>query len=208
MKNEEEVKKGIAIAVSGGGFRATLFHLGAFWRLNEFGYFKKLNRISSVSGGSILTGQLATRWNNLIFDDHGVATNFQEEVAIPLLKFCDKWLDVTTFTMGILNPFKSVAETLADRYDNHLFDGMKLSALPDETQDGIPEFIFYATNLQTGVSVRQTRSTISDYLLGYYHGHDMRVAEAVTSSSAFAPFFTPFIFKTKVTIQQNNQETA
>lgn len=198
MRNEEEVKKGVAIAVSGGGFRATLFHIGTFWRLNELGYLKKLDRISSVSGGSILTGQLATRWNTLTFDEHGVATNFEDEVVTPLLKLCNKWLDVSTFTLGILNPFKSVAETLADQYDSNLYDCMKLSELPDETQEGIPEFIFYATNLQTGVSVRQTRLTISDYLLGYYHGHDMRVAEAVASSSAFPPVFTPFIYKTKL----------
>jgi len=41
------------LALSGGGFRATLFHLGAFWRLNELGYLPNLDRVSSVSGGSI-----------------------------------------------------------------------------------------------------------------------------------------------------------
>ena len=43
----------IGLALSGGGFRATLFHLGTLWRLNELGYLPKLDRISSVSGGSI-----------------------------------------------------------------------------------------------------------------------------------------------------------
>jgi NTE family protein len=28
-----------------------LFHLGALWRLDEFGYLPKLARVSSVSGG-------------------------------------------------------------------------------------------------------------------------------------------------------------
>jgi NTE family protein len=44
---------GIALCLSGGGFRAMLFHLGTLWRLNEFGYLPKLKLISSVSGGSI-----------------------------------------------------------------------------------------------------------------------------------------------------------
>src|SRR5260370_305678 len=48
----------VGLAMSGGGFRATLFHLGALWRLNELGYLTKLDRISSVSGGSITTGVL------------------------------------------------------------------------------------------------------------------------------------------------------
>ena len=51
---------GIALCLSGGGYRAMLFHLGSLWRLNELHYLKKLNRVSSVSGGSITSGVLAT----------------------------------------------------------------------------------------------------------------------------------------------------
>ena len=40
---------------------ATLFHLGAIRRLNEFGIPPKITTISSVSGGSILNGFLASR---------------------------------------------------------------------------------------------------------------------------------------------------
>lgn len=50
---------GIALCLSGGGYRAMLFHLGALWRLNEWGYLPQLNRISSVSGGSITAAVLA-----------------------------------------------------------------------------------------------------------------------------------------------------
>jgi NTE family protein len=56
---------GIGIAVSGGGFRAMLFHVGAFMRLNELGILSKAERISSVSGGSIAAGFLAKPWNGL-----------------------------------------------------------------------------------------------------------------------------------------------
>jgi len=45
-----------ALALSGGGFRATLFHCGALMRLNELGFLTKLSRISSVSGGAITSG--------------------------------------------------------------------------------------------------------------------------------------------------------
>src|SRR6059058_6076968 len=47
------------LAMSGGGFRATLFHLGTLWRLNELAHLPKVDRISSVSGGSITAGVLA-----------------------------------------------------------------------------------------------------------------------------------------------------
>src|SRR5262245_28221555 len=49
-------KPGIALCLSGGGYRAMLFHLGALWRLNEAGLLSQLKRISSVSGGSITAG--------------------------------------------------------------------------------------------------------------------------------------------------------
>src|ERR1044072_5945833 len=49
---------GVALCLSGGGYRAMLFHLGALWRLNEAGLLRGLVRVSSVSGGSITAGVL------------------------------------------------------------------------------------------------------------------------------------------------------
>jgi len=54
----------IALCLSGGGYRAAIFHLGAVRWLNEIGWLPRLNRISSVSGGSILAGHLAYRFRN------------------------------------------------------------------------------------------------------------------------------------------------
>jgi len=68
-------KPGIALCLSGGGYRAMIFHLGALWRINQLGYLKKLSRVSSVSGGSITAGVLALAWRDLRFDTSGVATN-------------------------------------------------------------------------------------------------------------------------------------
>ncbi len=51
--------------LSGGGYRAMVFHVGALWRLNEVGLLSKLKRVSSVSGGSITAGSLALAWKNL-----------------------------------------------------------------------------------------------------------------------------------------------
>ena len=51
----------VALCLSGGGFRAALFHLGALRRLNELGILSKINAISSVSGGSIMSAHLAQR---------------------------------------------------------------------------------------------------------------------------------------------------
>src|SRR6267143_2042881 len=62
---------GIALCLSGGGYRAMIFHAGALLRLNECGYLPKLARVSSVSGGSIAAGVLGLAWSKLRFDDLG-----------------------------------------------------------------------------------------------------------------------------------------
>src|SRR3954468_17302676 len=76
--------KGVALCLSGGGYRAMLFHVGALWRLNEVGLLRKLARISSVSGGSITAGVLGLHWNQLAFDASDVATKFDECLVRPI----------------------------------------------------------------------------------------------------------------------------
>lgn len=41
---------GSALCLSGGGYRAMLFHAGALRRLNEFGWLGRIDRYSSVWG--------------------------------------------------------------------------------------------------------------------------------------------------------------
>ena len=57
----KEDRNGVALCMSGGGYRAALFHLGALRRLDELGVLPKITTISSVSGGSIVNAFLATR---------------------------------------------------------------------------------------------------------------------------------------------------
>ena len=67
---------GVALSLSGGGYRAMIFHVGALYRLNEVGLLGKLSRISSVSGGSITAGFLGLVWDKLEFDKADKAANF------------------------------------------------------------------------------------------------------------------------------------
>jgi predicted acylesterase/phospholipase RssA len=61
-------EQGVGLCLSGGGYRAMLFHAGALWRLNEIGYLPKLSMISSVSGGSIAAAYLGMKWKSFQFD--------------------------------------------------------------------------------------------------------------------------------------------
>jgi predicted acylesterase/phospholipase RssA len=60
-KPPAQPEDGIGIALSGGGYRAMVFHVGALIRLNEVALLRKVKRISSVSGGSIT----ARAWDEL-----------------------------------------------------------------------------------------------------------------------------------------------
>src|SRR5438309_2152443 len=112
----EGVESGIGLALSGGGFRATLFHVGSLWRLNELGYLPKLSRISSVSGGSITSGVLARRWQELTFQND-IATNFLEKVVVPLRKFCERSIDVRAIGEGAFLPWKSISDAVREEYE-------------------------------------------------------------------------------------------
>src|SRR3954451_7543823 len=89
----ERLENKIALCLSGGGYRAMLFHLGALKYLNDAQWLPKLDRISSVSGGSITAGVLATRWSKLTFAG-GTAANFDQLVSAPLRKMASTTIDV------------------------------------------------------------------------------------------------------------------
>lgn len=177
---------GIALCLSGGGFRATLFHIGTLLRLNEFGYLPKLDRISSVSGGSIAAGWLGLNWKKLDFDNVGVARNFIEIFVNPLRSFTSKKLDAWIVIFGILNPFSSISVKLIQSYRNKLFGGSTLQDLPDK-----PYFVFNASNAQTGSLFRFSKHYMADHRVGMMNDPTIELAVAVAASSAFPPFLSP-----------------
>src|SRR5690349_2465171 len=62
----------ICLALSGGGFRATLFHLGVVAAFRQLGYLQNVAVISCVSGGSIIGAHLALHWPSYLSPDDGV----------------------------------------------------------------------------------------------------------------------------------------
>ena len=80
---DRALEPGIALCLSGGGYRAMLFHLGALWRLNHLGFLPRIARISSVSGGSITAGVLGMAWSRLGLDASGVGGNSRPRSSVP-----------------------------------------------------------------------------------------------------------------------------
>ncbi|NEW86837.1 patatin-like phospholipase family protein [Rhodopseudomonas sp. WA056] len=182
-----KLEDGIALCLSGGGYRAMVFHVGVLWRLHETGILKTVRRISSVSGGSIAAGLLALKWPTLSFAAGSSTTEFVREVVAPLRAFAGETIDAGSILWGIALPGVSIGDEIAKAYDRGLFQGATLQDLPDE-----PRFVINATNVQSGVLWRFSKRYMRDYRVGEVLNPTVTLAQAVTASSAFPPVLSPF----------------
>ena len=176
---------GAGLCLSGGGYRAMVFHIGVLWRLYEAGLLKSMKRISSVSGGSITAGVLALKWGKLSFGPARLKTDFVPEVVTPLRGLAGETIDADSVIAGILLP-GSVSDRIAKAYDEHLFHGATLQDMPDA-----PRFVINATNVQSGVLWRFMKPFMRDYRVGEVKNPTVPLAKAVAASSAFPPVLSP-----------------
>lgn len=175
----------IGLCLSGGGYRAMLYHAGALARLNELGFLPRLREIASVSGGSITAGVLGRAWSKLDFDSTGHAPNFLPLVVNPLARFATTGVDVKAILLGLL-PGLTAAGEVAKAYDRHLFARATLQDLPDT-----PRFTFMATNLQTGSGWRFAKDYAADHRVGRIETPRLALSRVIAASSAFPPFLSP-----------------
>lgn len=177
-------EQGIGLCLSGGGYRAMVYHVGAIIRLHELGLLSRIDRISSVSGGSITAGVLALAWDKV-----GARDQLWRHFVEPVLELASKTIDRPSIVRGVLLP-GCVGEHVARRYDEILFKGATLQDLPDA-----PRFVINATNLETGTLWRFSKPYMRDYKVGEVANPTVRLADAVAASSAFPPVLSPFILE-------------
>jgi predicted acylesterase/phospholipase RssA len=177
----------IGLALSGGGFRAAIFHLGVIRRLEELGIMKDVDVISCVSGGSIVAAyyvcQMEDRLRQLgaaAWRDTGTRVSIFEEIAADFLKgvdhnlrtraliytpFFHPWLFVKTL---VLKAFRVGArsELIQREYDRWFYDRDTIDQLPSVTparSHGNPEVLYgprmilNTTSLLTGERVPFSR---------------------------------------------------
>jgi hypothetical protein len=126
-----------ALWLSGDGYRAALFHLGALTRLNELGLLAQVGTVGAVSGGSIIAALLATR---VPWPIHGAYRDWPERVADPLRSIARR----NARARAILRkPFPGAAAqaALEERYAREL-----VVSLGGESGAG-PRFVFGASGL-------------------------------------------------------------
>jgi NTE family protein len=181
---------GIGLALSGGGYKAAAYHLGGLIRLNELGLLPKIDRISSVSGGSIAAGYLGLKWNTLTFDAKGVDSDFHSKIVAPLQDFLTNVnIDIPQGILGLLLPFQSAGDRVADAYARKLFGKATLQDLPKAGEG--PRFVLLATNYELNSLWRFAQPYAADYRVGRIDLPKFQLARIVAASSAFPPFFCP-----------------
>jgi NTE family protein len=177
---------GVGLCLSGGGYRAMLFHTGSLWRLNDAGWLPRLDRISSVSGGSIVAAVLASRWHELGLHERTVAPDFERHVVAPVRRLASRTVDIPAVVTGMLLPGVTINDRLTAAYRRLLFGRRTLQALPER-----PELILNATSLQTGDLWRFSRRELGDWRVGDSAAPTVPLAAAVAASSAFPPLLSP-----------------
>lgn len=193
----------LGLALSGGGFRATLYHLGVVRFLRDADALQNVTDIASVSGGSVLAAHLVLNWERYNGDDKSFA-----EAADEIIKFVR--FDLRNHIVRRL-PLQSPLRLLAklpflDRrrftanaileryYREHLYDDRCLYELPEQ-----PMLHILTTNVSTGAMTAfnregvfiQERGDTQPPKFQHISGTLASITRVVGASSAFPGLFPP-----------------
>ena len=184
---EPTARKKLGLALSGGGFRTALFHIGTLLRLAELGVLKHVQVLSTVSGGSIVGAAFYLRLLKRMEEVGGPLTDKDliwvvEELAETFPAGVAKNVRVRTFTSYPRNVEMSQADysrsdRVAELYDRYFLDGIlgagqitmkdlgtRLQHLPvGSPADGaMPDLLINATSLNTGRVWRFSAATMGE----------------------------------------------
>jgi NTE family protein len=189
------LKPKIALALSGGGFRASFFHLGVMKRLAEVNLLPQVQLISTVSGGSIVGAFAVLRWEKWL-QAGGDAAAFDQVVIAPFRDLVERnnllarWL-----AGGWLWPFRKLADrtfsrtqAMAELLTAEFFAGANCADLPAN-----PILVLNATSLQSMRAWRFTKYGFGDSRVGHalWAGEPLPLGVCVGASAAFPPVFSP-----------------
>jgi NTE family protein len=181
----------ISLAMSGGGFRATVYHLGMLARLARENHLEDVTLLSTVSGGSLCAG-LIYSLNGVQWPGSEVYLKQVEPEARRLLTTFDMqgaliWRVLGTF-WTLLETRASVLSALLQKHWNMT---ARLKDLP-----AAPRWMINTTCYETGKNWRFERFRYGDYLFGYSSDTDLPLSDAIAASAGFPGLIGALGFKT------------
>lgn len=192
MTGDALAAREVGLALSGGGTRAMAFHAGVLRFLAEAGILGRISHISSVSGGSLLTGLIfkLSGWDWPAGKDYG-ARVFSE------IRRIMTETDLGAHALrGLMSPpnwkyLLSRANMVAEAIESLWGIKARLVDLPKR-----PVWSVNATTSETGRRFRFKETGVGDYELGYAAASEFKVADAMAVSAAFPGVIGPFVIET------------
>lgn len=193
----------IAVSLSGGGYRATTFHLGALSYLNhqrfkEKSILKEVKIISTISGGTFTGAMYALRLaQGKTFDDcfqdlyELLRNDDLVELALHKLSKPRSWA----------NPHKSkdMINAFSEVYNEVFFEGATFDTLYNGSSSHLTDVVFGSSEFTYGIQFRfQEEKGNGKFGNGYLNipheaSRNIRIADAVAASSCFPGGFEPMI---------------
>jgi NTE family protein len=182
----------IGLALSGGGFRATVFHLGVLARLAEKNRLEDVTFLSTVSGGSLCIGLVYAS------SDFGWPTSgdFIDKVVPKARELLTTQDLQSRLIWRVLRSPLSIFETRADDLSTLLKERwgvtVSLRDLPEH-----PRWMVNATCYETGKNWRFERFRMGDYVFGYTYDTNIPLSDALAASSGFPGLIGPLVLDTR-----------
>jgi predicted acylesterase/phospholipase RssA len=200
-----DVYNRIGLALSGGGFRATLFHLGVARCLAENGLLRRVKLVSAVSGGSIFAAHLILNWERYTGAEEDFEAAAREVLNLIKADVRGRVLRRWLFGCSTLVPRFLISKDrrwslvyLLQRQYARLFRSAAKSGeatLSDLRREGRPKVRFNCTSLTTGNPFYFDQTGFgwykNDVIEKPIPAFGLPVAYAVAASSAFPPLFPP-----------------
>jgi NTE family protein len=182
----------IGLALSGGGVRALVFHLGVLKRLAEGPGWNEISFVSTVSGGSLCVA--------LVFEKAGQVW----PSADTYLKRCLPAIRSTLTTYDLEDEYKHIlfrepwrfltgrASLIAELISQNWGIRGNVNQMPES-----PRWEICCTCYETGKNWRFSRKRMGDYLTNYVVTPEFPLAEAAAASAAVPGVIGPLHLKAK-----------
>lgn len=172
----------IGLALSGGGVRAAVFHLGVMKHLAEFNLLEQISQISTVSGGSLIAGAIFSEAAGQWPSSTQYLTTIYPAIRTRLISgdlFSLRALGFWGVFRENIRILSARSHILSRLLQQHWDIKMLLSDLP-----AAPIWHINTTCFETGKNWRFTRDSMGDWQFGTHYSPLVQLSDAIAASAA------------------------
>jgi NTE family protein len=170
----------IALALSGGGFRATVYHLGIMARLAEDNALEDVSFVSTVSGGSLCAG-LVYALNGFSWP---TSSDYLSKIAPEARRRITSFDLQGALFWRVLGHFWTAYSTRAGDLSALLQERWSVTARLSDVPPN-PRWLINATCYESSKNWRFEHRRMGDYVFGYSHDTQLPLSDAIAASSGF-----------------------